>query len=136
MTENRMSRAQIDAVWSAICQSLKDNVTKINSEPGKAHLHLDLGNIIGLIKVWAYDSERKNINKVGFELAMNTGSLTVWYEENLIRLPLWVDSVRDKDTGTLLYRFEGERIAIEELVDRVLERWLEKMKTGLFRQYI
>jgi hypothetical protein len=126
-------RAQIDGVWSSIRRRIEEKVAEINSNPGGDHLHLDLGNVVGLVNVWAYDNERKTMYKVGFELAMNTGGLLAWYEENLTRWPLAVDLVRDKDT--LCYRFEGAIMDIEALIDRVVERWEKKMSAGLFNQY-
>jgi hypothetical protein len=53
----------------------------------------------------------------------------------VIRWPLGVEAVEDKGTGTLVYRFEGELLGIEDLIDRIVARWLDKMKTGLFNQY-
>jgi hypothetical protein len=122
MAEDQIARPEIDAVWLSICRRLEENVVRINSELKKDHVYLDIGNIIGIVKVREYGSG----DVVGFELAMNTGGLQVWFQENLIRHDLYVESFTDKATKTRVYLLEGETLAIEELVDRVFKRWLEK----------
>ena len=123
MTEYRtISRETVDAVWSTICRRLDENVTKINSELEKDRLHLDIGSITGIVEVREYGKT----NAVSFELAMNTGGLQVWYQEGMIRWDQPVYAVKDKNTDTLLYHYQGEPVAVEELVDRVFKVWLEK----------
>jgi hypothetical protein len=139
MSENQKISAQVDAVWLSLCQRLQENVTRINLEVGENYLHLDLGNVIGLVNVWAYDRERNTRNEVEFQLSMNTGGLMVSYKENMRRSQALIEVIRDKNADTFLYRFgsdrHGEWWVIREFVDRVLERWLETIKTGSLNQY-
>ena len=120
--------SQIDAVWSTICRRLKKQTTDFNSKKGEVHLNVDIGRVRGLANVGAFGGDQREITRVGFELVMNTGGLAAWSQENNIRTKLSVDSIVDDDE--LIVRYEGEPVATEELVDRVLKQWRTRYQSG------
>lgn len=118
-------------------QKLNENISKLNSELEKDQFQLELGDIVGIVEASEYNADGEKANTVGFMLAMNTGALQVWFQEGLIRHKQPVYVVNDKDVDTLHYHYQGETVAIEDLVHRIVKVWVAKeWKIGIMSRYL
>ena len=126
MTEYQVTRSQNEAVLLVICQKLEENVRKINSEMKEERLEIESGDIINRVGVREYDSERDQVDRICFELFLDSGSLRVWYQEGMIRWNQPGGMVIDEGSDSLLIWYKEEPLPIEEMVDRVFKQWLEK----------